>query len=168
MKEISLEENSGETISFNPQCLTSCLKVFMKLVMEDIISPSQGWGSIYGYVNCGLSGDCSVEIYNFSRAMVFSGCGFGSISEVFSVASSETGLASDCGTGSQDLPHFYLDILEAVLQELVDGSHDSQNLYHILSSISKLEGDLKVLQFGRKWSSSLIIYSCQVPLEFMC
>ncbi|WJX34291.1 hypothetical protein P8452_22417 [Trifolium repens] len=149
MKEISLEENSGETISFNPQCLTSCLKVFMKLVMEDIISPSQGWGSIYGYVNCGLSGDCSVEIYNFSRAMVFSGCGFGSISEVFSVASSETGLASDCGTGSQDLPHFYLDILEAVLQELVNGSHDSQNLYHILSSLSKLEGDLKVLQCVR-------------------
>jgi hypothetical protein len=27
MKEISLEENSGETISFNPQCLTSCYEI---------------------------------------------------------------------------------------------------------------------------------------------
>ncbi|KAI5444051.1 hypothetical protein KIW84_012606 [Lathyrus oleraceus] len=71
MKEFSLEENSGETNSFNPQCLMSCLKVFMKLVMEDIISPSQGWSSIYSYVNCGLNGDYSVEIYNFSKAMVF-------------------------------------------------------------------------------------------------
>nr|KYP50625.1 Neuroblastoma-amplified sequence [Cajanus cajan] len=96
MKEIALEENSGETSSFDPQCLMNCLKVFMKLVMEDIISPSQGWGSIYGYVNCGLNGDSSVEIYNFCKAMIFSGCGFGSVAEVFSVASLETDSASDC------------------------------------------------------------------------
>ncbi|KAK7282539.1 hypothetical protein RIF29_11407 [Crotalaria pallida] len=149
MKEIALEENSGEIISFNPDCLMSCLKVFMKLVMEDIVSPSQGWGSIYGYVNCGLSGDSAVEIHNFCKAMIFSGCGFGAIAEVFSVASSETGLASDCGTGSQDLAHFYLGILEAVLQELVNGSHENHKLYHILSSLSKLEGDLKVMQCVR-------------------
>ncbi|TKY74056.1 MAG2-interacting protein 2 [Spatholobus suberectus] len=149
MKEIALEENSGETSCFNPQCLISCLKVFMKLVMEDIISPSQGWGSIYGYVNCGLNGDSSAEIYNFCRAMIFSGCGFGAVAEVFSVASSETGSVSDCGTCSQDLPHFYLDSLEAVLSELINGTHESQNLYHILSSLSKLEGDLKVMQCVR-------------------
>ncbi|XP_061358182.1 MAG2-interacting protein 2 isoform X2 [Gastrolobium bilobum] len=149
MKEIALEESSGETFSFNPQCLMSCLKVFMKLVMEDIISPSQGWGSIYGYVNGGLNGDSSAEIYSFCKAMIFSGCGFGAVAEVFSVASLETGSASDSATGSQDLPHFYLEIVEAVLQELVDGSHESQNLYHILSSLSKLEGDLKVMQCVR-------------------
>ncbi|KAK7350965.1 hypothetical protein VNO77_10060 [Canavalia gladiata] len=149
MNKIAWEENSGETSSFNPQCLMSCLKVFMKLVMEDIISPSQGWGSIYAYVNCGLSGDSSVEIYNFCKAMVFSGCGFGAVAEVFSVASSETASASGCGTCSQDLPHFYLDILEAVLQVLISGSHESKNLYHILSSLSKLEGDLKVMQCVR-------------------
>ncbi|XP_027353280.1 MAG2-interacting protein 2 isoform X1 [Abrus precatorius] len=149
MTEIALEENSGETVSFNPQFLMSCLKVFMKLVMEDIISPSQGWGSIYGYVNCGLSGDSSIEIYNFCKAMIFSGCGFGAVAEVFSVGSSETGSDSGCGTCSQDLPHFYLDILEAVLHELVNRSHESLNLYHILSSLSKLEGDLKVMQCVR-------------------
>ncbi|RDX93389.1 MAG2-interacting protein 2, partial [Mucuna pruriens] len=149
MKEIALEENSGESSSINPLCLMSCLKVFMKLVIEDIISPSQGWGSIYGYVNCGLNGDASVEIYNFCEAMIFSGCGFGAVAEVFSVASSETGSAADCGTCSQDLPHFYLDILEVVLSELINGSHESQNLYHILSSLSKLEGDLKVMQCVR-------------------
>lgn len=149
MKEIALEENSGETISFNPECIMSCLKVIMKLVMEDIISPSQGWSTIYGYVSCGLNGDSVIEIYNFCKAMIFSGCGFGAIAEVFSVASSETGSASNCGTSSQDLPHFYLGILEAVLLELVNGSHENQNLYHILSSLSKLEGDLKVMQCVR-------------------
>ncbi|CAJ1974435.1 unnamed protein product [Sphenostylis stenocarpa] len=149
MEEIALEENSGQTSCFNPQCLMSCLKVFMKLVMEDIISPSQGWGSMYGYVICGLNGDSSAEIYNFCRAMIFSGCGFGAVAEVFSVASSETGSASDCGTGSQDLPRFYLHILEAVLSELISGSHESQNLFHILSSLSKLEDDLKVMQCVR-------------------
>ncbi|XP_019416845.1 PREDICTED: MAG2-interacting protein 2 isoform X1 [Lupinus angustifolius] len=150
MKEIALQENSGETISFNPECLMSCLKVFMKLVMEDIISPSQGWGSIYGYVNFGLSGDSAVEIYNFCKAMIFSGCGFGAVAEVFSAASSEAGLASDCSMGSHNLPDFYLGILEAVLKELVTGSHENQNLYHILSSLSKLEGDLEVMQCVRQ------------------
>ncbi|XP_027903385.1 MAG2-interacting protein 2 isoform X3 [Vigna unguiculata] len=149
MKEIALEKSSGETGCFDPQCLMNCLKVFMKLVMEDIISPSQGWGSICGYVICGLKGDSSAEIYSFCRAMIFSGCGFGAVAEVFTVASSDSGLASDCGQGSQDLPHFYLHILETVLSELISGSHESQNLYHILSSLSKLEGDLKVMQCVR-------------------
>ncbi|KAL4300939.1 hypothetical protein S245_060885 [Arachis hypogaea] len=150
MKEVALEESSGETVCFNPVCLISCLKAFMKLVMEDIISPSQGWGSIYGYVQCGLSGESTLEIYNFCKAMIFSGCGYGAVAEVFSVASSESGLASDSGQGSQDLPHFYLDILEAVLQELVNGSHENRNLFHILSSLSKFESDVKVMQCVRR------------------
>lgn len=151
MKEIVLEENIGETMSFNLESLMNCLKVFMRLVMEDIISPSQGWVTIFGYAYCGLSGDSAVEVYNFCRAMVFSGCGFGAVAEVFSVASSEysTGSTYDCGTGSQGLPHFYLDILEPVLQELVNGSHENQNLCYILSSLSKLEGDLKILKCVR-------------------
>lgn len=151
MKEIVLEENTGETMGFNPECLMACLKVFMRLVMEDIISPSQGWGAIFGYANCGLSGDSAVEIYNLCRAMVFSGCGFGAVAEVFSVVSSEyaTGSTYDSGTGSQGLPRFYLDILEPVLQELVSGSHENQNLCHLLSSLSKLEGDLKIMKCVR-------------------
>ncbi|XP_028806651.1 MAG2-interacting protein 2 isoform X2 [Neltuma alba] len=151
MKEIVLEENKGATMSFNPECLMGCLKVFMRLVMEDVISPSQGWGTLVGYANSGLTGGLAIEIYNFCRAMVFSGCGFGAISEVFSVVSSEylTGSASDCGAGSQGLPRFYLDILEPVLHDLVSGSHENQNLCHILSSLSKLEGDVKVMKCVR-------------------
>ncbi|KAK4277597.1 hypothetical protein QN277_015572 [Acacia crassicarpa] len=151
MKEIVLEENTGVTMSFYPECLMSCLKVFMRLVMEDVISPSQGWGTLVGYANCGLSGGLAIEIYNFCRAMVFSGCGFGAVSEVFSVVSSEylTGSASDCGTGSQGLPRFYLDILEPVLHDLVSRSHENQNLCHILSSLSKLEGDVKIMKCVR-------------------
>lgn len=51
--------------------------------------------------------------------IIFSSCGFGIVVEVFSVASSETASAFDCGTCCWDLPHFYLDILEAVLLELI-------------------------------------------------
>ncbi|MED6165743.1 hypothetical protein PIB30_102472 [Stylosanthes scabra] len=82
MKEIALEESSGETISFNPVCLLSCLKAFTKLVMEDILSPSQGWGSIYGYVQCGLIGESTLEIYSFCKAMIFSGCRYGAVAEL--------------------------------------------------------------------------------------
>ncbi|KAI4307064.1 hypothetical protein L6164_030294 [Bauhinia variegata] len=151
MKEIASEGNTGETISFNPECLMSYLKVFMRLVMEDIISPSQGWGTICGYVSFGLTGDSAMELYLFCRAMVFSDCGFGAVAEVFSAASSEypTASTSDFGTGAQALPRFYLDVLEPVLQDLVGGSHEHQNLYHVLSSLSKLEGDLKIMKCVR-------------------
>ncbi|XP_054797904.1 MAG2-interacting protein 2 isoform X2 [Prosopis cineraria] len=151
MKEIVVEENTGVTMSFNPECLMSCLKVLMRLVMEDVISPSQGWGTLFDYANSGLSGGLAVEIYNFCRAMVFSGCGFGAVAEVFSLVSSEylTGSASDCSTGSQSLPRFYLDIMEPILHDLISGSHENQKLCHILSSLSKLEGDVKIMKCVR-------------------
>ncbi|KAI9110694.1 hypothetical protein K1719_018132, partial [Acacia pycnantha] len=110
MKEIVLEENTGVTMSFNPECLMSCLKS-------------------YGFL--------WLWIWSCFRS--------------FSIVSSEylTGSASDCGTGSQGLPRFYLDILEPVLHDLVSGSHENQNLCHILSSLSKLEGDVKIMKCVR-------------------
>ncbi|KAA3454867.1 MAG2-interacting protein 2-like [Gossypium australe] len=54
-----------------PNCLMSCLKVLMRLVMEDSVSPSQGWSTIINCVNHGLI-----------EPSYFSICGFGAISEV--------------------------------------------------------------------------------------
>ncbi|KAJ7965299.1 MAG2-interacting protein 2 [Quillaja saponaria] len=150
MKEIAIDEKSEDKIGINPECLMSFLKVFMRLVMEDVISPSQGWGTIIGYVNRGLNGDFTSEIPIFCRAMVFSGCGFGAVAEVFSETSSECPtLNSDFDTDISDLPSFYLDILESTLQELVCESHEHQNLYHLLSSLSKLEGHFNILKSVR-------------------
>ncbi|KAL0304447.1 UNVERIFIED_CONTAM: MAG2-interacting protein 2 [Sesamum radiatum] len=46
----------------------------------------------------------------------------------------------------QDLPKLYLSILETILQELDSGSLGRQSLHRLLSSLSKLEGDLEDLK----------------------
>lgn len=152
MKAITSEESAGENLGFNPDCLVSCLKVFMRLVVEDIIAPSQGWGTAVGYANYGLIGDSAFEIFIFCRSMVFSGCGFGAVAEVFSeaVSQSPTNLSLAGKTEIQDLPHLYLSLLEPILQDLVVGeSQEHQHLYHLLFSLSKLEGDMEDLKLVR-------------------
>lgn len=148
MQEIASNESSIEKIRFRPECLSSCLKVLMRLVMEDTVSPSQSWGTIVGYVTNGLIGDFPVEILIFCKAMVFSGCGFGAVSEVFSEALShcDTHSTPSADSEAQDLLHLYINMLEPILKDLVSGSHENHNLYHLLSSLSKLEGQLEDLQ----------------------
>lgn len=153
MKAITSQESAGENLGFSPDCLVSCLKVFMRLVVEDIISPSQGWGTAVSYANYGLIGDSAFEIFIFCRAIVFSGCGFGAVAEVFSeaVSQSPTDLSLAGKTEIQNLPHLYLNLLEPILQDLVVAeSPEHQNLYHLLSSLSKLEGDLEDMKLVRR------------------
>ncbi|KDP42146.1 hypothetical protein JCGZ_03013 [Jatropha curcas] len=147
MQEIASTESSVEKLGFYPGSLLSCLKVFMRLVMEDIVSPSQSWGTIASYVTIGLIEDFAVDILIFCKAMVFSGCGFGAISEVFSEAISQHDISSTSSGNceSQDILHLYTNILEHILKHLESGSDENQNLYHLLSSLSKLEGQLENL-----------------------
>lgn len=133
--------------------LKICLKNLVMLVIEERVSPSQGWKIIFDYVNYGLMSNSAVEIFIFCRAIVFSGCGFGTVSEVFSEAISQfrrsSMLSSDVdGTleSIQDLPRLYLNILEPILQEFGAESHVQTNLYQLLSSLSKLEGNLEELK----------------------
>jgi hypothetical protein len=151
MKDIVSHESLGGNLIFNPECILSCLRVFMRLVMEDIVSPSQGWVTIISYVKYGLIGDFDVDILIFCKAMVFSGCGFGAIAEVFSVFISllPSGSAVASDTECHDLPRLYLNILEPILQDLVNESHEHQNLFHLLSSLSKLEANLEDLKRTR-------------------
>ncbi|KAK9292568.1 hypothetical protein L1049_020542 [Liquidambar formosana] len=149
MLEIVSHESSGQKLEFNPECLMRCLKVFLRLVIEDRVSPSQGWATIISYVNYGLVGDFAVEITIFCRSMVFSRCGFEAISEVYSEAVSlcpalTTDTEKICGI--PDLPHIFLNILEPILQDLVSESHEPRNLYCLLSSLSKLEGNMEDLK----------------------
>ncbi|KAH9716688.1 MAG2-interacting protein 2 [Citrus sinensis] len=145
MQEIGSGKIPVEDLGFNPECLMVVLKVLTKLVMEDSISPSQGWSTIISYVNYCLIGSFGDEILIVCRAMVFSGCGFVAISELFSKAVSECS-STTVDSKFQNLPHLYLDVLEPILQNLVSGSHDHHNLYHLLSSLSKLDGDLDELK----------------------
>ncbi|KDP36268.1 hypothetical protein JCGZ_09833 [Jatropha curcas] len=152
MQDIASNESSVKKLGFYPGSLLSCLKVFMRLVMEDIVSPSQSWDTIAGYVANGLIDDFAVEILIFCKAMVFSGCDSGAISEVFSEAISQhdTSSTSSSNCESQDILHLYTNILEPILKDLESGSHENQNLYHLLSSLSKLEGQLENLQRVRE------------------
>lgn len=151
MKDFIYQETSGVNIMFNSECIISCLKVFLRLVMEDIVSPSQGWGTITSYVKYGLIGDLDADIFIFCKAMVFSGCGFGAIAEVFSACISllPSSKATASDTECDNLPQLYLNILEPILQDLVNESHEHQNLFHLLSSLSKLEANLKDLNRAR-------------------
>ncbi|XVF10128.1 hypothetical protein REPUB_Repub07fG0156400 [Reevesia pubescens] len=151
MQEFASSETSVEKNRFQPNCLMSCLKVFMRLVMEDSVSPSQGWSSIIGYVNNGLNGEFSVDIFIFCRAMIFSGCGFGAISEVFveALRHHATTLTAPSDTEFQDLPHLYLKVLEPILQDLASGLQERQKLYQLMSSLSNLEGALEELKKAR-------------------
>ncbi|KAL6127522.1 hypothetical protein ACLB2K_070887 [Fragaria x ananassa] len=145
MKEIASHEDAGTNLKLNLDCLLQCLKVCMRLVMEDSVSPSQGWGTLVSFVKHGLIGDSASELYLFCRAMIFSGCGFGPVAEVFSeaVIRGPTGFTLVGDREIQELPHLYLNILEHILQDVVvSESQEYQNLYQLLSSLSKLEGDL--------------------------
>ncbi|XP_037496707.1 MAG2-interacting protein 2 [Jatropha curcas] len=160
MQEIASTESSVEKLGFYPGSLLSCLKVFMRLVMEDIVSPSQSWGTIASYVTIGLIEDFAVDILIFCKAMVFSGCGFGAISEVFSEAISQHDISSTSSGNceSQDILHLYTNILEHILKHLESGSDENQNLYHLLS----VEVSSRVVEKEAKeeaqafWSEGLI------------
>lgn len=152
MKEIASHEEAEPNLKLNLDCLLCCLKVCMRLVMEDSVSPSQGWGTLVSFVNHGLIGDSASELYLFCRAMIFSGCGFGPVAEVFSeaVIRGPNGFTLVGDREIQELPLLYLNILEHILQDVVvSESKEYQNLYQLLSSLSKLEGDLEDLDRAR-------------------
>ncbi|XP_057462570.1 MAG2-interacting protein 2-like isoform X2 [Actinidia eriantha] len=138
---------------YNLECLMCCLKAFTRLVIEGRISPRQGWSIVIGYVNHGLAGGFAVDVFIFCRAMVFAGCEFGAIAEVYSVAMSllQTGSSSVMDTERyleiiQDLPYLYLSILETILQNLADGSLERLYLHRLMSSLSRMDGDLEDLK----------------------
>lgn len=145
MQEIASSECSVENLSFNPECLMIVLKVLMRLVREDSISPSQGWATIISYINDGLLGSFAAEIFVVCKAMIFSGCGFAAISEVFSKAVAECRFTTS-DSKFHDLSHLYLEVMDPILQNLISGLHDHHNLYHLVSSLSKLDGDLDELK----------------------
>lgn len=134
------------------ECLVVCLKTFRSLIVQEKISPSQGWATVLCLLSDGLLSDVAEEIYNFCRAMILSGCGFEAISDVFAEATTQNLCErtlitnADKGfTGTEDLQHLYLIILNTMLQDLASQSLEYQCLHHFLSSLSRLEGDLVTL-----------------------
>ncbi|XP_048140721.1 MAG2-interacting protein 2-like [Rhodamnia argentea] len=73
----------------------------------------------------------------------FLGCGFGVISEVFSEAESLCSSSLEAEKEMQGLPALYVSILEPILQGLASEVPEFQNLCNLLSSLSKLEGDME-------------------------
>ncbi|XP_059316602.1 MAG2-interacting protein 2 [Lycium ferocissimum] len=155
MHEVALLENSEER--FCLECIMTCLKVFARLVAGEKVSSSQGWATVIGYVGYVFVGDVAAEIFNFCRAMVCSGCGFGAVADVYDEvmvhflheAESLTDFKKEA-VSIQNLRDLYLSILKTILQELADDSCEHQCLHYYLSSLSKLDGDLENLQCVRQ------------------
>lgn len=138
---------------FSPACVMICLEAFVKLVKDGKISTSEGWASIFAYINFGLVGDVYTEILNFCRSMIFSGCRFKAIAylyyEAISHSSPDPTLSSEIRRHYEnimDLSHLYIRILETILRDLAGGALDHQYLYRVLSSLSELDGDLEDLK----------------------
>ncbi|KAA0038366.1 MAG2-interacting protein 2 [Cucumis melo var. makuwa] len=155
LDEMRKIETKGEILKFNPECLKSCLKVFIRLVIEDSVSPSEGWNTIVSYATYGLLDDSAFEAYIFCRAMVFSRCSFGAVEQVLSESVSlySAALFSETEICILDISCLYLQILEPVLLDLVNYLHEHQNLHNLLCSLSRLEGDLENLRStrGKVW-----------------
>ncbi|KAL9163068.1 hypothetical protein ABFS82_06G017900 [Erythranthe guttata] len=145
-EDLFLLDSSSER--FYSECSITCLRVFLDLLLKEIVSPNQGWGTVVKYVSGGFKCSVAIETFNFCRAMIFSGCGFEAISHVFSNILAQFPPGSffittdlELSVNIQDLPNLYLSILETVLQEIARGSAERQSLHYLLSSLSKLEGD---------------------------
>ncbi|KAI3457970.1 hypothetical protein Pfo_014633 [Paulownia fortunei] len=151
MEELALLDISAKR--FYSGCSMTCLKVFLDLLVKGIVSPNQGWCTVVNYVAYGLRYSVAIETFNFCQAMIFCGCGFGAIAHVFSEIVVQFPPGSllitttvKSSVNIQDLPNLYLSILEAILQEIAGGSLDRHGLHYLLSSLSKLEGDLEDLK----------------------
>ncbi|KAH6838206.1 neuroblastoma-amplified sequence protein [Perilla frutescens var. hirtella] len=138
---------------FYSECSMICLKVFLDLLVEGIVSPTQGWRTVVNYVAYGLENSVAIEALNFCRAMIFCGCGFGAIAHVFSAIAEKfppgtllITISAKSSVNIQDLSKLYLTILETVLQEIAGGSPERQSLHYLISSLSKMEGDLEDLK----------------------
>ncbi|KAI3974405.1 hypothetical protein MKX01_038738 [Papaver californicum] len=144
---ISNDNFDGKLVKVNAETLSQCLKVFIELLMEDKIFVDQGWKSISNYARHGLGGFLS-EALGLCKSMVVSGCGFESISLIFSEVKghylTNSDLELEGGRSIDDalgLPHLYVNILDSMLLDLGSESQGRQNLHHLLSTLSRLEDD---------------------------
>ncbi|KAM0071082.1 putative transcription factor WD40-like family [Helianthus debilis subsp. tardiflorus] len=149
-KFVSSDDLDG---GFSPRCVMICLEAFVDLVKDGKISVSEGWASIFAYIDYGLVGDVYTEILDFCRSMVFSGCRFNAISYVYHASisrfSPDTNLSPEIQTRYEhimDLPRLYIRILEPVLKDLARGSREHRYIYRVLTSLSELDGDLEELK----------------------
>ncbi|KAI3705881.1 hypothetical protein L1987_76130 [Smallanthus sonchifolius] len=152
-KFVSSDDLDGK---FSPRCVVICLEAFVDLVKGGKISISEGWGSIFAYIDFGLVGDVYTEILNFCRSMAFSGCRFKTISYVYHASVSrfppDTNLSPEIQRhyeNIKDLHCLYIRILETVLKDLARGSREHRYIYRVLSSLSELDGDLEELKTVR-------------------
>lgn len=133
--ELSARESSkGKR---NCECLICCLKAFTKLVIEGSVLSSQGWSTVIGFVNHCPKEGFSVENLSFCREMIYSGCRFQAIAEVYHAVFSQ--LKEE---HIQDLLHLYICILDSSLQNLANGSDDHRNLINLLSSLGRADSEV--------------------------
>ncbi|KAK9127953.1 hypothetical protein Syun_016750 [Stephania yunnanensis] len=148
---LSSDSSEEKALKFDLESLSNCLKVFMNMVEEGKVSACQGWAVISECVKHVFSAS-GAEASNFCRAMVVSGCDFQAISEVFLRAVHQEQTSPSLGVDGnenvdrvQDLLLLYLNILDRVLLDIANEYDDRQVLYNLLSTLSKLEGDLEDL-----------------------
>ncbi|XP_074291761.1 MAG2-interacting protein 2 [Silene latifolia] len=138
---LDIAENSEEkSTAF---CIMGCFKIFMRLLMDENVTPTQGWDTVYYFANH-VSLTSPAEDFSFCRAMVLSGCGFDSNVAVFAEAQ-----CSIEPRVNNDVCDLYLNTLESILSNLVYSHNERLSFQNLLSSLSRTRGDFEVLQTVR-------------------
>ncbi|XP_068649778.1 MAG2-interacting protein 2 isoform X2 [Aristolochia californica] len=129
--------------------LTKLLEVFRKLLLEEKVSAKEGWATVCLFMKQSMQSGLTLDVFQLCQAMVFSGCRFGAVSEVFSEAS----LSTFTNYGA-DLIHnlscFYVNVIDSLMLDLASEYKGNRNLHHVLSSLSKTVGNLDDLEKVRR------------------
>lgn len=152
----------------NSNRLSQCMGAFRQLLINDVITVHQGWDAISMYVQDCLKSGMMMETSCFCRAMVLSGCSFGSVVEVYYGEQGQLRCESADPGNSLDLLELYNATTEECLSDLIEGSCEYRILFHqLLSSLSqsmgKHAGILEMVRSG-VWGK-LIRFSEDMQLE---
>ncbi|KAJ0968606.1 hypothetical protein J5N97_025523 [Dioscorea zingiberensis] len=151
---------------FSEKYLSRRLNVFKRLVTGGEISANHGWCTISAYCKFGLSCGLSTDVSVFCEAMIFSGCGFQSVAEVYYNAELPSANSSSDGK-EMYLLNLYINLTNRILLDLSKGASEHQNLHFLLSSLSRFDGkyaeDLKKIRH-EVWGK-LSVFSDNVQLD---
>ncbi|CAN6452195.1 unnamed protein product [Victoria cruziana] len=119
--------------------LSRCLTFLLTMVIENRITTKEGWQTIFLYVEDGLLDAYETHVLDFCKTMVFAGCGFGAVADLYIQIRTESQITTNMGGNSSDadieICGFYVNLIESLLSDISSGLDVSQKLQVLLSSL---------------------------------
>ncbi|KAF3779985.1 MAG2-interacting protein 2 [Nymphaea thermarum] len=136
-------------------CLSRYLTFLLAMVIENKISTKEGWETIFLYVEDGLLDAYETHVLDFCKTMVFAGCGFGAVADLYIEVTPESQMTTNIGGNANDadseLCCFYVNLTESLLSNMGGSPDVSQKLQVLMSSLSKqvdCSGNIKKVRYA--------------------